>query len=552
MPPPEGRGTGPRAFRHPQMIRIALWLLIGVALRFALLGADGLWLDEGYTAWTVDLPAERHKVALANDDAPPLYYAAQRVIVPHMPKTEASLRLLSAAAGVAGIAWLAAFPPAAIAVEAPVALLAVGSYGVAYGRQARSYSLLIFLEIVLISATARALQGRKRWLIAVAVAEGLALWTHNVAPTLVVGANVAWLLAGRREARGWIAAQAAAFLIWLPYLIRMASQLRMHSIENGWIVDYWHHYPLALAAPLSLWYMTAGARVWPPPPTRHWSYLGPGAIPISILCVAAILVLLAVSFRRSTRREAIFAASFTLCPLVALEILSFVMSPSYVLGRTDAVAYAGFILWCAIGLRAAGRWIRWGAVGILSLAVLLTLATNFPIGSHVHANDRAIGEKLRAEIHAGDWIAFIGLSRCSIDYYASGRRPGRPDPAIRRLDYPARFGKNPSATYPTPAESLRVWEEEAYRLRERFEREAPADARLFYVGPVKPTAPRDLTAENLIYPGALLAYALNGKRAIDPIARVHGDGLGLDWIAFRVRRDSLISRDELRPVEMTP
>jgi hypothetical protein len=521
------------------LIRIALMIAIGAALRFAFLGSDGLWLDEGYTAWTVDLPAAQHRVALANDDAPPLYYAVQRGLVPHLPRSETSLRLLSAAFGVAGVAVLAACPPSAIALEAPAAFFAVGPYGVAYGRQARSYALLLFLEIVLIAATARALQGRRRWLIIVAVSEGLALWTHNVATTLVVGANLAWILGGRRDARGWITAQAGALLVWLPYLIRMAPQIRMHEIENGWIASYWHHYPLALASLLSIGYMAAGARVWPPPPTRHWLYAGPGSIVISLLCVASVIVLLVAAFKRPTRREAILAASFTLGPLLALEAISFATTPSYLLGRTDAVAYVG-------------RRIRWGILGVLSISAALALAMNLPIGAHSHRNDRTIGTRLREEIRPGDWIAFVGLSRCSIDYYASGGRPGRPDPAVRRLDYPARFGKNPSATYPTPGESLRVWEKEAYRVRERFEKESLPGSRFYYVGAVNPTAPRDLSAEDLPYPGALLAYTLNGKRDIAPIARLRGDGLGTDWIVFRVPRDSLVSLDQLQPVEATP
>jgi len=533
-------------------LRLALWILIGAGLRFAFLGGDGLWLDEGYTAWTVDLSASQHRSAVANDDAPPLYYGVQRLVTPALPRNEVSLRILSGAASVAGICWLAILPPSAIAAEAMTAFFAIGSYGVAYGRQARSYALLLLWEILLLTATARVCQGRRRWLIVVALSEGLALWTHNVAATLVIGANLAWFLCCRRDARGWIAAQAAAFLMWLPYLARMIGQFRMHAVENHWIVEYWHKAPLILAAPLSLGYMAAGARVWPPPPTRHWFYAGPGSIVLTFLTLAAVATLLVAAFRRTTRREAVFAASFTLGPLLSLEILSFVTKPSYVLGRTDAVAYAGFLLWCALGLRSLPRPARWGTAGVLALCTTLTLATNLPYGSNIRDNDRKVGRQIRADARPGDWIAFVGLSRPSIDYYVSGARPGRPDPSIKRLDYPAGFGRNPSATYPTPGESLRVWEQEAYHVRERFEREGAPGSRIFFVGPVQPAARRDLTAEDVPYPGSLLAYVLNGTRPIRMIARLRGDGIGVDWLAFSVPRDSLVARDELQPVEGRP
>jgi hypothetical protein len=534
------------------LLRLALWILAGAALRFAILGADGLWLDEGYTAWTVDLPAARHKVAMANDDAPPLYYGVQRMIVPHLPKNEVSLRFLSGAASVAGLACLAAFPPSTLAIEAPVAFLAIAPYGVAYGRQARSYALLILFEIVLIIGTARVLQGKRRWLIAVALAEGLALWTHNIAATLVLGANLAWLLCGRRDPRGWLAAQSAALLIWLPYVPRLLTQLRVHDVGNLWIVEFWKHAPLALAAVFSLGYMSAGVRVWPPPPTRHWWYAGAGSHALSILTLATVAILLVSAFGRKSRKDAILASSFTLGPLVALEAISFVTVPSYVLGRTDSVAYVGFALWCALGLRNLPRPARWASGGILAISAILALSANMPVGGRAHHNDRDIGRRIHDQIRPGDWVTFVGLSRPSIGYYAFGGKPGRPDSGIRDLDYPASFGRNPSATFATPAESLRVWEQEAYRVREQFEAGAAPESRMIYIGPTMPNAPGEMTAEDLAYPGAMLGYILNGKRPLEKIGRVRGDGVGVDWIAFSVARDRLIPLDELQPIEGAP
>lgn len=89
---------------RPRVLRIVIWIVLGIAVRTVALDGNGLWLDEGYTAWTAHLPAEEHETALRNDDAPPLYYAIQRAILPHLPPNESSVRLVSAVAGIVGIA----------------------------------------------------------------------------------------------------------------------------------------------------------------------------------------------------------------------------------------------------------------------------------------------------------------------------------------------------------------------------------------------------------------------------------------------------------------
>jgi hypothetical protein len=180
----------------------------------------------------------------------------------------------------------------------------------------------------------------------------------------------------------------------------------------------------------------------------------------------------------------------------------------------------------------------------------LATATELPVSTQKRENDRLIGQRLRAEAREGDWIAFVGLSRPSIDYYLSDGRPGRPDSLLRRLHFPASTGANPAAVYPTPAESIRVWEAEAYALREGFEGGAGREDRAFYyVGPILPQSSRQPTAADLPYPGNILAYILNGLRPCEPIVRLRGDRVGADWILFRVVRGSLIPLDQLEPVE---
>jgi hypothetical protein len=536
------------------MAILLLVMIAAVGLRAIAIDGEGLWVDEGYTAWTSFLSGEAHAIARQHDDAPPLYYALQRVLLPHLPPGEGSVRLLSILASLATIAWLLARPPFPRARIPSAVLFGLGAFGVYYARQARSYALLMLFAVVLLTATARFLRGERRWIILVPVAEALALWTHNVAATLVVGVNLAWLLGGRREPRRWIAAQAVAGVFWLPYILGSPPQFAVHASLNRWIADYWGNVPLAVAPLLSLAAFAGGAHVSPLPLLGRWTYTGPGSAIVAVAAFGAVLFFLGFAFRSATRREAWIAASFTLAPLAALAVLSRISAPSYIVGRTDAVAYVGFVVWMALGWSSSPRRARWAAAAVLGITTILTLATNFPVEGRGRANDRAVGRRLQSVARPGDTIVYVGLSRPSIDYYVTGGRPGRERDGIKRAHFPAIFGDNPAAVYPIPGDSLPAWEEEARRLRRRFEETATSgEAALFFVGPIKPDRGlTDPTAADLTYPGSILAYVINGLRPLDPVLRLRGDGMGIDWILFRVEKDRLVPLQDLQPIEGEP
>lgn len=532
-----------------RLIRIGIWILLGIVLRTVALDGNGLWMDEGYTAWTAHLSPEEHTAALQNDDAPPLYYAMQRVILPHLPPNEGSVRLLSAAAGIGSLVWLAVQPPVRSLIEAPVAFMALGTYGVYYGRQARSYAVLMLFGLILMTATSRVLEGRGRWLIVVALAEAAALWTHNVAANLVVGANLAWLLCGRRDPWRWIAAQVGAFLIWLPYLATLfRQQLEIHKELNEFIAHYWAKIPLALAPLFSLAGFTSGARLEPLPTTYRWFYDGPGSSILSIAALAAVLLLLLAAFKKGQRREALFATAFTLGPLVSLTIISALTAPSYTVARTDAIAYGGFVLWTALGLRGLPRPGRMAVIGIVLVSTVLATVYHFPVAGRERDNDRILGERVKNVARPGDWIVYVGAAQASIDYYLSNGRPGIPDSTYHKLLYPAIYRRNPASDHPISGDSLRAWEAEALRIRNRFEAEE-GERKIFWIGPLSPGSSKEPTASDLLYPGSMLAYALNGLRPLDPIARLRADELTVDWLIFAVERDSLIPSVFVLPVE---
>jgi hypothetical protein len=237
-------------------------------------------------------------------------------------------------------------------------------------------------------------------------------------------------------------------------------------------------------------------------------------------------------------------------PLVSLAIISSLTIPSYTVARTDAIAYVGFVVWAALGLRGLPRWGRWPVIAILLCSTVLATAQHMPVGDQRRQNDRLLGDMLREEVRDGDWVAFVGAAMPSIDYYLSNGRPGRPDSTITRIQYPAIFSGNPASDQPISGDSLRVWEEEALRIRNRFEeQDGPPDQMFYWIGPIQPgKARREPTAEDLYYPGSMLAYAFNGLRPLRPLDRRRGDELSVDWLVFRVRRDRLIPQVQIQPV----
>jgi hypothetical protein len=511
-------------------------------------------MDEGYTAWFAHLPPREHAVALRNDDAPPLYSVLQRALLPHLPPNEASVRGLSVAAGIAGTVWLAVAPPFAALGEAPAALYAIGTYGVYYGRQGRSYALLILWSLLLITATARFVFGKSaRWLSLVVIAEALALWTHNVGINLIIGANVAWLLCGRRDPRRWLLAQGVVLLLWLPYLILLfPAQYAAHASLNGWILKYWEKNPIAFAPLMSLESYASGARAFPTPPAQRWRYLGPGSWIVSTVAFAGVAILLVSAFRSRERKHALFAASFTLVPLLSMLLLSIVAPASYTPARTDAIAYGGFVLWIAAGLSSVRRAIRWPILAVLLLSTTLAVATRLPVDGHKRESDRRIGQVLRANVSRGDWVIYMGPSRPGIDYYLSRGRPGRPDSLIHRVHYPGVNAADPAADYPTPPDSIAAYEAEAWQVRRSIQASGAGQYRnVYWVGPMFIGGSLG-TAEDLPYPGNIMAYVLNGLRPLRPMARLRGDEMGVDWLVLRFPLQNLAPESELQPVRREP
>lgn len=205
------------------LVAVAILTVLAAVLRFAGIGHQGFWFDEGNTVLLVHYPLGKMFGLLPQSEStPPLYYAVVWVWARVFGFGEAGMRSLSAVAGVATVPVAYAASRKLIAERVGVLVAALTAFNpllIWYAQEARSYSLLVLLAAASLLAFAYALErptGRR--LAAWAVASALALATHYYA-VLVIVPEAAWLLLPgyrRRPVGLGVAAVAACGLALLP------------------------------------------------------------------------------------------------------------------------------------------------------------------------------------------------------------------------------------------------------------------------------------------------------------------------------------------------
>ncbi|MGZ4215757.1 MAG: glycosyltransferase family 39 protein [Solirubrobacteraceae bacterium] len=216
---------------------VAALTLLGAALRFARLGAQGFWFDEGNTALLVHLsPGRMLGLIPQSESTPPLYYCVAWVWARVFGFAEAGLRSLSAVAGVITIPVTYATGRKLISRRVGVivaGLTACSPLLIWYSQEARSYSLLVALSAVSLLALACALeQPTPLTLGCWVLASGLTLATHYYG-VLVIVPEALWLLAARRRQRS---VQVAVGLVALCGLALIPLALGQNATGNtNWI-----------------------------------------------------------------------------------------------------------------------------------------------------------------------------------------------------------------------------------------------------------------------------------------------------------------------------
>jgi mannosyltransferase len=217
-------------------------LVAAAMVRFWHLGARSLWTDEGST-WTAASSAlpDLIRLCAVKDASPPLFYLLTSLAL-RLGDSEAHLRAVSAIASV-GLVWLT-YRLARLWLDRRDALLAAGlaalnPFQLVFAQEARTYTLVALWTVLALYLYARAAlfeRPRAWWPLTFAVALGL--WTQSIA---LLGVGVQGAIAigtarGRRHFLRWVGAIAAAFVLYLPWLVVSLRQAG-HLDQSHWYLQ---------------------------------------------------------------------------------------------------------------------------------------------------------------------------------------------------------------------------------------------------------------------------------------------------------------------------
>lgn len=260
----------------------AIMALAAVA-RFATLGRESIWLDEGYTAEFIGY-SWRTLWLTAFDNTPPLYYSIVKFIAsPSSP--EWLLRLPSA---VAGTLWIPVIMATAHEVGGRRSAIWAGAFGaisavmIYYSQEARAYAAQSMLTAVVIYATVRLLTQQSRFSMSLlalyAIPLLLSLYTHLVAAfawMISCMAVTAWLVlrphARAKAFAAFVVVNVLVLILWSPWLYLQLFTPRAQTFD-------W----LAQLSP------TAAVRIWLSQHSDVPGWTGSFAAPLKLVAPAAI------------------------------------------------------------------------------------------------------------------------------------------------------------------------------------------------------------------------------------------------------------------------
>ena len=395
-----------RAANETTLIVVGLTVL-AAGLRFARIGQQSFWYDEGFTWLLVRQHSLGEMLGLIprTELTPPLYYSLAWAWARIFGYSEAGLRSLSAFAGVATVPAMYGAGAKLVSRRAGLIAAALASCSpllVWYSQEARSYSLLVLFATLSLFAFAHVRsQPTPRWLAAWVLAAGLTLATHYYG-VLAVVPQAMWLLWIHRRERKVLAAVAAVGAFGLVLLPIAVSQ-RPHA---SWIAAWPLDQRLSQVGPQFL--LGTGA------PVRTWLKLAGAA---AVLLAATMLVLRADAFER---RGALVAGALAVSGFL-LSLVLIVAGVDELITRNVIVVLVPLIVLVASGLGAR----RARALGLIWAATLCTVGLVASIGVAADAN-----------LQRPDWR---GLARA-----IGSRRPAAGGRAIFIQHYP---GLLPLAVY---------------------------------------------------------------------------------------------------------
>jgi len=221
---------------RPHWVSIFLLCVIAAFLRIAPLERESVDGDELFSRRVALAPAETSLEMVKNDLVhPPLYYFVLKGAAPFFGDRPLGIRSVSLLAGIAAVgvvAWLGRGEAVLAAL-----LLALNSKHIFYSQQARSYSLYVFLFVLLL-AWAFALekyQARVGYWLGGAALMAAIVYTHYMGAFFVAFLLIAiWLGQYPIRAKGYaLAAGTAAAVSFLPWLFAEIPVYRGRGLSEN-------------------------------------------------------------------------------------------------------------------------------------------------------------------------------------------------------------------------------------------------------------------------------------------------------------------------------
>jgi 4-amino-4-deoxy-L-arabinose transferase-like glycosyltransferase len=241
------------AGRRAWLARVERWALPGVlllafALRLYRLGDQNIWWDEGYSVWAARMPLLDATALTAGDVHPPLYYWSLWLWVRLAGESEFAARFISAAWGLLAVAAAYALGSRLGGRRAGLLaslFLAVTRFHIWWSQEMRMHILAPLMATLVLYAAARWLDEARerpaaRWAVLYTLAAAGCLYTLYLAALAPLAANLYAAVAllrlpqarRRRVAAGWLGAQAAALILFLPWLLFALGHIRGGSVSE--------------------------------------------------------------------------------------------------------------------------------------------------------------------------------------------------------------------------------------------------------------------------------------------------------------------------------
>lgn len=399
---------------------LALLLALAAGLRIHDLGGKTVWVDEANSVLLAQAATGEILDRLAHDSSPPLYYFALKGWMNLWGDDEIAIRSLSVLGSLALLTtlFLVGWRLFSLEVAALAGLLLALSPGqIFYSQQARMYSWLTLLSLTSGFALWKAVhETGLRYTLLYACTLVAALYLHNVAFFLLPGHLLVliWKQALRRRLQRWIGVATVVAVAYAPWLPIFLDQLGNHS-HYAWFQPAWEKMGVLGALGHTL---VSFAPTMPNPPFRF-------ADPVDGSRIAAVAVLLLATaglFRlwrprgSEERANLQWLALTVFAPSVSALLVSLLVRPSYVPGRSDQIVFPGFLLLVALGLTfVRPRVLRWTLVLALTFSSVHGLSRYY--GNDATNCERSLAARIAEHAQAGDAVLCTSLSRASIEYY---------------------------------------------------------------------------------------------------------------------------------------